>query len=128
MGNFRFGGASLANLHGVHPDLIAVARLALAKSHVDFSVVEGVRTEERQEDLVADGASMTMDSRHLTGHAIDAYPWVEGQTSHSASDYAELARAFFEAAQEMGIHVDWGGEWTSFVDRPHWELNREEYA
>lgn len=128
MAKFKFGSASINHLYGVHPDLIAVARLALAKSSVDFSVVDGLRTKAQQMENIEKGVSWTMNSRHLTGHAIDVYPWVDGATSHANEHYAEVARAFFEAAETLGVHLSWGGEWSeSKRDNPHWELSREDY-
>lgn len=124
---FALGRASLANLKGVHPHLIAVACLAITDTEVDFSVVEGVRTLDRQEDLVAQGVSTTLHSRHLTGHAIDVYPWVEGQTSHAITHYLQIKTAFRKAARTLRVPLEWGGDWVSFVDMPHWQLPIQEY-
>ncbi len=73
--NFRFSQRSENNLKGVNPALVQVVRRALELSIVDFGVTEGLRTVERQKELVAKGASQTMNSRHITGHAIDVFAY-----------------------------------------------------
>lgn len=124
----KFSKRSLDNLRGIHPDLRAVIDRALELSPVDFVVIEGLRTRERQAQLVAQGASKTMNSRHITGHAVDLVPI--GPNGKAAFDwplYHRLAPAVKEAAQEIGVALDWGGDWTSFKDGPHFELDRKVY-
>ncbi|MCV5473136.1 M15 family metallopeptidase, partial [Escherichia coli] len=70
-GKFRFSCRSEKNLEGVRPQLVAVVRRALELTEVDFGITEGLRTKERQKQLVAEGKSQTMNSRHLTGDAVD---------------------------------------------------------
>ncbi|ELI8130171.1 M15 family metallopeptidase, partial [Yersinia enterocolitica] len=65
--NFRFSQRSENNLKGVNASLVKVVRRALELSTVDFGVIEGVRTVERQKELVAAGKSQTMNSRHISG-------------------------------------------------------------
>lgn len=109
---FVLGERSLKNLQGVHPDLVKVVKLAIKISPVDFSVIEGVRTKERQRELVKKGASKTMNSRHLTGHAVDIVPIVGGKISWNFDDYYPLAKAMAQASGELGVNVRWGGAWT----------------
>lgn len=127
MRKFNFSRRSIDNLRGVHPDLVAVVKLALAKSTVDFVVTEGLRTSARQRELVARGASQTMNSRHLTGHAIDFVPWIDGGVRWDWPPFHLIAKAFKEAAAELKIPIVWGGDWTSFRDGPHVELDRRTY-
>ena len=75
---FVLGARSLKNLEGVNPNLIKVVKRAIEISPVDFAVIEGVRTKARQAELVKKGASKTMNSRHITGHAVDIAPYVGG--------------------------------------------------
>ena len=75
--SFVLSKKSLAKLQGVHPDLVLVVRRAVQLSAIDFAVTEGLRTVERQETLVASGASKTMKSRHLTGHAVDLVAMID---------------------------------------------------
>ena len=124
---FRFSSRSLRNLEGVHPDLVAVAHRALEITEIDFLVTEGLRTREKQIELVRAGASRTTRSRHLTGHAIDIAAWVAGGVRWDWPLYEELSRAFKQAAAELGVAIVWGGDWQTFRDGPHYELSRTEY-
>lgn len=83
---FVLGERSLKNLWGVHPDLVAVVKRAIQITRTDFAVIEGVRTKERQKELVRKGASKTMNSRHLTGHAVDIVPVKNGAISWRIDD------------------------------------------
>ena len=124
---FALSKRSENRLGGVHPDLVRVVRLALEMSTVDFAVVEGLRTKARQTELVAAGASKTMNSRHITGHAVDLAPYIAGQIRWDWPPFHDIAKAMKAAAKELGIAVDWGGDWVSFRDGPHWELSRKVY-
>jgi peptidoglycan L-alanyl-D-glutamate endopeptidase CwlK len=124
---FRFSSRSLRNMEGVHPDLVAVAHRALEITEIDFLVTEGLRTREKQIELVRAGASRTTRSRHLTGHAIDIAAWVAGGVRWDWPLYEELSRAFKQAAFELKVPIVWGGDWKTFRDGPHYELSRMEY-
>jgi hypothetical protein len=127
-GGFKLGARSRANLVGVHPDLVRVVERAIDVTPIDFTVLEGVRTLDRQRDLFASGASPTLNSRHLTGHAVDCAPWVHGNVSWDWSDYYPLNAAFKQAAQEVGVKVEWGGNWSgAYKDGPHYQLPWKEY-
>lgn len=123
---FRFSKRSLKALEGVHPALVAVAHRALEISPVDFVVTEGLRTLERQKELKAAGASRTLNSRHLTGHAIDVAAWV-GEIRWDWPLYTQIADAFKQAASELNVAIVWGGDWKSLRDGPHFELSRSVY-
>jgi peptidoglycan L-alanyl-D-glutamate endopeptidase CwlK len=97
-------------LAGVHPDLVRVVRRA-AEGGALFRVVEGLRSQERQRDLVASGASQTMASRHLTGHAVDLAPVVDGAVSWDWEHFFPLADAIADAARKEGVPLIWGGAW-----------------
>lgn len=119
--------SSLAHLDGVHPDLVAVVHLAAKLSPTPFIITEGVRTRARQTQLVAQGASRTMNSRHLTGHAIDFAPVVAGKVTWKWPAFHPIADAFKQAAAELKVPISWGGDWKTFKDGPHIELNRKAY-
>ena len=121
---FQLGATSLARLKGVHPDLVKVVKRAIESTPIDFTVLEGLRTKERQKQLVAKGASKTMNSRHLTGDAVDIAPLVDGKVTWDWKYYNQLAPVIKQAAKELGVKVTWGGDWKSFPDGPHWELPR----
>ncbi len=124
--SFRLSRRSLDRLQGVHPDLVRVVQRAIRITPIDFVVLEGLRTEARQRELVAAGASRTMRSRHLTGHAVDIAPWV-GTVRWDWPLFDQLAPAIKQAASEEGVPVTWGGDWRTFKDGPHWELPRSAY-
>ncbi len=115
------------NLVGVHPDLVKVVRRASEITTVDFLVTEGLRTLERQKELVAKGASQTMNSRHLTGHAVDLAAVIGTEVRWDWPLYDKLAVAMKAAASELGVPIVWGGDWKSFKDGPHFELDRKSY-
>lgn len=124
---FKLGLRSKLRLRGVHPDLVKVVELAITRSDVDFTVLEGLRNLERQKELFAAGASSTMNSRHLTGHAVDLGAWVNGGVRWDWPLYHKIAKAMKSAASDLGITITWGGDWRSFPDGPHFELTRAAY-
>lgn len=109
-------------LAGVHPDLVAVVEGAAEITSVDFVVTEGLRTKERQEQLVRAGASRTLKSRHLTGHAVDLAAKVGDEVRWDWPLYHKLDAAMKQAAAALGIEIEWGGDWKSFPDGPHFQL------
>ncbi|SQC83413.1 Uncharacterised protein [Klebsiella pneumoniae] len=109
MKKFSFSHRSENNLKGVDPRLVTIARRALVLSEVDFGITEGLRTKERQKQLFEQGKSMTMNSRHLTGDAIDVVAYIGGKVSWNWSLYEIISRAFKQAAAEYGVTIEWGG-------------------
>ena len=124
---YSFGSRSLGRLEGIHPDLRKVMDRAIATTDIDFTVLEGMRTMSRQRKLVASGASRTLRSRHLTGHAVDIAPLVDGKVSWDWPIYHRLAPTIKRAAQDVGVKIEWGGDWRSFKDGPHWQLPWRDY-
>ena len=153
MSQFILSKKSLSRLEGVHDDLVKVVKRAIEITQIDFTVLEGVRSKARQAQLVASGASKTMDGRHLTGHAVDLAAYVAGSPRWDWPLYYKLAEAVQQAAKELGVSVVWGGVWDrklvdigdpadavadyvqrrkalgkkAFIDGPHFELSRQEY-
>lgn len=121
---YRLGQRSKENLQGVHPDLVKVVERAIELTEQDFTVIEGLRSVERQKQLVASGASRTMNSRHLTGHAVDIAPW---PISWEWDKFYLIEDAMKQAARELNIPIEWGGDWKSFKDGPHWQLPWKDY-
>lgn len=111
----------------VHPDLARVVRRAAELSSLEFIVTEGLRTPDRQAALVKAGASKTMNSRHLTGHAVDLAAVVDGDVRWDWPLYRKLADVMKAAAAEVAIPLVWGGDWRTFKDGPHFELDRTRY-
>ena len=124
---FRLSTRSRARLSGVHPDLIRVVEAAIAATPVDFMVTEGLRSPARQAALVRAGASRTLKSRHLTGHAVDVAALVDGAIRWDWPLYGRIAGAFKAEAKRLGVPIVWGGDWTSLRDGPHFELDRRAY-
>lgn len=124
---YAFGSRSLQRLEGIHPDLRRVMDRAIATTDLDFTVLEGLRSLERQKKLVASGASKTLKSRHLTGHAVDIAPLIEGAVSWDWPLYHKLAKVVKAAAAHEGVMIEWGGDWRSFKDGPHWQLPWRDY-
>ena len=122
---YSLGTRSKQNLSGVHPDLVAVVKLAITITEQDFTVIEGIRNINRQRELVKAGKSTTMNSRHITGHAVDMVPWPVDWDD--LGRFEVMAEAMKQAADELDIPIVWGGDWKSFYDAPHFELDRKAY-
>jgi len=124
---YQLGPRSIMRLKGVHPDLVKVVKHAIEISLVDFTVLEGLRTIERQKAMFDAGASQTMNSRHLDGHAVDLGAWVDGQVDWSWPLYSKIATAMKTAAQELNIPIECGVDWKKFPDGPHFQLPWKDY-
>jgi peptidoglycan L-alanyl-D-glutamate endopeptidase CwlK len=154
MSKFKLGESSKKELQGVHPDLVAVVKRAIELTVQDFSVHDGIRTLAEQKKLVAGGASQTLDSRHITGHAVDLVPYINGKLRWEWDPIYMIADAVRKAAQELGTSIRWGGAWDvdftessesaedlvaqyvarrkasglrAFIDGPHFELPKAKY-
>lgn len=155
MTQFKLGTKSLEELEGVHEDLVKVVRRAIQLTVQDFAVHDGIRTLAEQKKLVESGASQTLESRHITGHAVDLVPYVNGKLRWEWEPIYRIADAVRAAAKEASIPLRWGGAWditftessdttsdlvedyknrrrragkSAFLDGPHFELPRAIYA
>lgn len=130
---FKLSMRSEDRLIGVHPKLQAVVKAAIAISKIDFSVIEGVRSIEKQREYFLAGKSRTMKSKHLTGHAVDLMPYgdFDGDGDKEGSweerHFLPIADAMFQASRNLGIQLSWGGHWASFKDCPHFEIDPRMY-
>ena len=136
---YSFSKRSLDNQAGVHPDLVKVFNRAIQISTQDFLITEGVRTPERQRELYAQGrtapgkvVTWTLNSNHFKnaktgyGHAMDVVPYPVDWNSEAK--FRTIADAIKQAARELGVRIEWGGDWTaSNRDLPHWQLDRTTY-
>lgn len=109
---FKLSRRSRGNLIGVNPDLVAVVERAIEITKVDFAVTEGLRTEARQRELFAIGATQTMDSKHLNGEAVDLVAFIGGRISWDLNLYDEIADAMKQAAIEKDVALRWGAAWN----------------
>lgn len=121
---YSLGSKSRQKLQGVHPDLVAVVERAIEISEQDFSVGEGLRSIDRQHELYNTGRSKTLNSRHLTGHAVDLFPY---PISWDWEYFYPIAEAMKTAAEELDIPLEWGGDWKGFPDGPHFQLPWKDY-
>ncbi|HOX50339.1 MAG TPA: M15 family metallopeptidase [Fibrobacteria bacterium] len=154
MPKFVLGAASRKELQGVHADLVRVVHRAIELTAQDFSVHDGIRTLDEQKRLVAAGASKTMESRHITGHAVDLVPYINGKLRWEWEPIYVIADAVRMAAREFQVPIRWGGSWDvaftdstdspehlvaayvetcrqqgkrAFIDGPHFELPKARY-
>ncbi len=136
MNNFKLSTRSEMRMVGVHDDLKKVVRRAIQLTPVDFTVIEGKRTKQRQAELFKQGATKTMNSRHLTGHAVDLAPLIDGKIPwDNKMPFNDVAKAMFRAAKELNVTIRWGGDWNEngrsdderFYDGPHFELHWSVY-
>lgn len=123
----NFGTKSEGFLACVHEDLQKVMHKAIEAPPYAFSITDGLRTLERQKELVAAGKSKTMNSRHLTGKAVDVCVLIDGKASWEFHKYEELAQHILGVAKELTIPLVWGGTFKGFKDGPHIELDRKVY-
>lgn len=138
---YKFSEDSLKRLEGVHPDLVMLVQDVMAMQVMDFTVAEGVRTLARQKQLVADGKSRTLASKHLVqadgyGHAVDLYPYPINMGLLNKSDPREIFRVgalaglMLAAARRRGILIVNGADWDgdgqtldhTFFDGVHFQL------
>lgn len=118
-----FGKTSNERLGTVHPTLQRLFKEVV--KHMDCTVLEGIRTPERQQELFDSGKSHTLNSKHLTGNAIDVAPYpINWDDKDRQYVFASLV---LDTAMRMGIRIRWGGWFRAkgnkvFYDSPHFEL------
>ena len=110
--SFKLSQRSLDKLEGVHPDMVKCVKSAINYSKVDFGVICGMRSESEQRELVAKGASKTMRSIHLTGHAVDLMAYVGSRASWELNLYDDIADAMAQASKEHNVPIKWGAAWS----------------
>lgn len=111
---YKLSNTSLNRLKGIKPSLHRVVERAIFLSDVDFMVVEGLRTKAKQAEYVKKGASQTMNSKHLTGDAVDIVPYVNGKADWDNWDNIfTMTTAMQKAAIELGVTIRWGGAWVT---------------
>lgn len=124
---FTLSKRSLDRLEGVHPDLVKVVKRAIELTEIDFAVLEGVRSLETQQEYLKKGATTTLRSRHLTGHAVDLGAFLGGSVRWEWPLYDKVAEAVKSASEELGVPIEWGGDWKKFKDGPHFQLPWDKY-
>ena len=125
--SFTLSERSKINLKGVDERLVKIVEQAIKETPIDFTVTEGLRTPQRQQQLVNDGFSQTMKSKHLTGHAVDLAAIVDGKVNWEKKYYVSLSEVLKKVADEQGTTIRWGGDFKNaagkpFKDKPHFEM------
>ena len=123
--SFKLSQRSIDRMDGVDERLVRVVQRAIELTEVDFGVIQGLRTIEEQEALVAKGASKTMKSKHLDGYAVDLMAYIGSRGTWELNVYDEVADAMKQAAQEEGVALRWGAAWH-IHDIRDWEGTMEE--
>lgn len=123
---FSLSSSSLSKLNGVNERLVSVVKRAIEITEVDFAVIQGLRTASQQQEAVAKGASNTLDSKHLTGNAVDLAAYVNGIKWGPKYLYDGIAKAMKQASRELKVNISWGGDWkgraAKLGDYGHFEL------
>lgn len=154
MGVFVLNAGSKKELLRVHEALVSIVEKAVQLSVQEFAVHDGVRTIAEQQQMVQRGAAQTLDSRHVSGHAVDLVPYINGKLRWEWPPIYLIADAMRIGAQELKIPLRWGGAWdvdftnstelpqdlvsnyvarrkkqglSAFIDGPHFELLRSQY-
>jgi len=154
MGVFVLNAGSKKELLRVHEALVSIVEKAVQLSVQEFAVHDGIRTIAEQQQMVQRGASKTLDSRHVSGHAVDLVPYINGKLRWEWPPIYLIADAMRIGAQELKIPLRWGGAWdvdftnsmeppedlvanyvarrkkqglSAFIDGPHFELQRSQY-
>jgi peptidoglycan L-alanyl-D-glutamate endopeptidase CwlK len=121
---WKLGKKSLERLAGVKQPLQNVIKSAIVDSPYDFSITCGMRTVEEQKVLFALGKTTTMKSRHLTGDAVDIAVFVDGKLTWELKYYKAVATHIKKVAAKLGVKITWGGDWKTFIDGPHFQLEK----
>ncbi len=119
---FKLSQRSIDRMAGVNADLVKVVQLAITRSPLDFSITEGLRTVERQKELVTQKKSQTMKSRHIVGQAVDICVLIDGKANWDFENYRKVADVFKACARELGVTLTWGGDWKTLKDGPHFQI------
>lgn len=122
---YRFSERSLEKLETVDIRLQELFKKAITSSPYDFCITEGIRTLEKQKEYVAKGVSKTLNSKHLTGKAVDIAVIVDKKITWEWKYYQEVADHIKGIAKELGLKITWGGDWKTFKDGPHFQLEEE---
>lgn len=127
---YKFSQRSLNNLMNVDEKLVLICNELIKR--IDFTVIEGYRTRERQKELFdkgfskIDGISRKGKHNYFPSRAVDIIPYKKGHNPFDGSKeneemFYELAEEFKKVAKELNIVIVWGGDWE-FKDLPHFQI------
>jgi peptidoglycan L-alanyl-D-glutamate endopeptidase CwlK len=134
--SYKAGKRTMANLCGVHPELVAAVLMAFRYAKQDFCIVDGggLRTQAQADSNAARGVGIKR-SQHLPqadgfGHAVDLVAYQAGRPSWEKGLYRAIHHAMFQACDELGIAIQNGADWDNDGitgergewDWPHFQL------
>ena len=129
MYSFSVKSLNLLNNPKLNPSLRTLFMEAIKDAPLDFTIIETVRTKEKQLEYVTKGASKTMRSRHIPEtnssgfcEAVDAAPYPIDWNDKER--FKKLAAHILKKANQLNIPITWGGNFKTLVDMPHYELKR----
>ena len=117
---FTLTSADERKLVGVNSRLVSVVRGVALIAPVRFKVVEGMRTMTRQRQLLKEGKTKTLSSKHLIGRAVDIAPIVDGKVSWDWKHFTPLVSCARAVSADLGVPLVFGYDWG--WDAPHWEM------
>lgn len=115
---------------GVNPIIINVIELALTFTPIDFGIpgLGGYRSAQEQHILYTKNKSKCDGyinlSMHQTGDAFDFFAYVDGDASWEPVHLAQVWGAIHAAGKQLGVELEWGGNWKNFPDMPHVQLKK----
>ena len=126
---FKFGTKSLRLINNAkfHPKLKLLLTEAIKTSPIDFTVIETVRKIEQQKIYVAKGTSKTMKSKHIPSvnksglcEAFDIAPYPINWKD--IKKFIQLSQHIKAVAKHLGISIEYGGDWKTLKDFPHYQI------
>ena len=138
---YKLSERSLKNLEHIHPDLVKIMKEAIKNSPIDFTITDGLRTTAQQQALYAKGRTVPgtkvtnadgirSKSNHQAksdgyGYAVDLYAYHSGKVQvNDDKSLKTIAAHIKSVASKLGIKIEWGGNWKSIIDYPHFELKK----
>ena len=138
---YKLSERSLKNLEHIHPDLVKIMKEAIKNSPIDFTITDGLRTTAQQQALYAKGRTVPgtkvtnadgirSKSNHQAksdgyGYAVDLYAYHSGKVQVNDDKSLKIIATHIKSvASKLGIKIEWGGDWKSIIDYPHFELKK----
>ena len=108
----RFGKTSKKRLKGIDPNLVNVLNELI--KIMDVTIIEGLRSKERQAELLEKGATKVKYSKHMEGKAVDLSPYPIDWENRDGFHY--MGGMIRGIAKQLNVKVRWGGDWDSDGD------------
>lgn len=129
MYSFSVKSLNLLNHPQFSPTLRLLLMEAIKDSPIDFTIIETVRTLEKQKEYFKKGATKTLKSRHIPNTNISGYSEAADIAPYpidwkDLNRFKKLSEHILKKANQLNIPITWGGTWKTLVDMPHYELKR----